>query len=110
MRPATPEAAMHFLLFYTYVPDVLERRAAFRGAHLKHARAAQQRGELVLAGALADPVDGGVLWFSAPDQAVVERFAAEDPYVKSGLVTKWTVRTWTTVVGDAATNPIRPDA
>jgi uncharacterized protein len=101
---------MHFLLFYTYVADVLERRANFRGAHLKHAWAAQQRGELVLAGALAEPVDGGVLWFSAPDRTVVERFAAEDPYVKGGLVTKWTVREWTTVVGDAAIKPIRPEA
>ena len=41
---------------------------------------------------------------------MVERFAAEDPYVKGGLVTNWTVRAWTTVVGDAASNPIRPDA
>lgn len=103
------KGTMHFLLFYTYVPDVLERRAQFRGAHLKHAWAAQQRGELVLAGALADPVDGGVLWFSAPNKEVVERFAADDPYVKGGLVTRWTVRTWTTVVGDAATQPIRPE-
>jgi uncharacterized protein YciI len=100
---------MHFLLFYTYVSDVLERRAQFRGPHLKHAWSAQQRGELVLAGALADPVDGGVLWFSAPDKAVVERFATEDPYVKSGLVTKWTVREWTTVVGDAAIKPVHPE-
>ena len=83
---------MHFLIFYTYVPDVLERRAHFRG------------------GALADPVDGGVLWFSAPNKEVVERFAADDPYVKGGLVTKWTVRAWTTVVGDAASNPIRPES
>jgi len=103
------DSAMHFLLFYTYVPDVLERRANFRGPHLKHAWAAKERGELVLAGALADPVDGGVLWFSAPDKAVVERFAAEDPYVKGGLVTKWSVREWTTVVGDAAIKPIRPE-
>jgi len=100
---------MHYLLFYTYVPDVLERRAAFRGAHLKHAWAAQERGELLLAGALADPVDGGVLWFSAGDKAVVERFATEDPYVKGGLVTRWVVRPWTTVVGDAASTPIRPE-
>ena len=48
------------------------------------------------------PVDGGVLWFSAPNKEVVERFATDDPYVKGGLVTKWTVRAWTTVVGDAA--------
>jgi len=101
---------MHFLLFYDYIPDVLERRANFRGAHLKHAWAAQQRGELMLAGALADPVDGGVLWFSAPSKDVVERFAADDPYVKGGLVTKWTVRAWTTVVGDAASNPLRPES
>jgi uncharacterized protein len=100
---------MHYLLFYTYVPDVLERRAEFRGAHLKHAWAAQQRGELMLAGALADPVDVGVLWFSVPGGEVVERFATEDPYVKGGLVTKWTVRPWTTVVGDAASNPVRPE-
>jgi uncharacterized protein YciI len=101
---------MHFLLFYTYVPDVLERRAQFRGAHLKHAWAAQGRGELQLAGALSDPVDGGVLWFSAPSQAVVEQFARDDPYVKGGLVTRWVVRPWTTVVGDAALTPIRPES
>ena len=101
---------MHFLLFYDYIPDVLERRANFRGPHLKHAWAAQQRGELMLAGALADPVNGGVLWFSAPNKDVVERFAADDPYVKGGLVTKWTVRPWTTVVGDAASNPLRPES
>jgi uncharacterized protein YciI len=100
---------MHYLLFYTYVPDVLERRPPFRGAHLKHAWAAQQRGELVLAGALADPVDGGVLWFSTPSQDVVERFAAEDPYVTGGLVTRWVVRPWTTVVGEAALNPLHPE-
>jgi uncharacterized protein YciI len=108
--PIQSEFCVHFLLFYTYVPDVLERRAQFRGAHLNHAWAAQQRGELVLAGAFADPVDGGVLWFSAPSQKVVERFAADDPYVKGGLVTEWKVREWTTVVGDAAIKPIRPDA
>jgi hypothetical protein len=40
---------------------------------------------------------------------VVERFATEDPYVKGGLVTRWVVRPWTTVVGEAASNPIRPE-
>ena len=57
---------MHFLLFYTYVPDVLERRPQFRGAHLKHAWAAKERGELLLAGALADPVDGECSGFRHP--------------------------------------------
>ena len=101
---------MHFLLFYTYVPDILERRAQFRGAHIKLAWAAQQRGELVLGGALTDPVDMGVLLFSAPSKDVVEKFVAEDPYVQGGLVTKWSIRNWMTVVGETATNPIRTDA
>jgi uncharacterized protein len=100
---------MHFLLFYDYVPDVLERRGAVRGVHLKHAWAAQQRGELVLAGALAEPVDGGVLVFDVESAAVVERFARDDPYVKAGLVASWRVRAWTTVVGDLAKTPVRPD-
>jgi uncharacterized protein len=99
---------MHFLLFYTYVPDILERRAQFRGAHLKHARASLARGELQLGGAFADPVDGGVLFFSAPAKSVVEQFAREDPYVTSGLVTQWVVREWTTVVGEGAAHPLPP--
>jgi len=101
---------MHYLLFYTYVPDVLEKRPAFRGAHLGHARAALARGELVLAGAFADPVDGAVLFFSAPSKAVVERFAQADPYVTGGLVTTWVVREWTTVVGPDAAHPLPPGA
>ncbi len=99
---------MHFLLFYTYVPDVLERRPQFRGAHLAHARAALARGELKLAGAFAGPVDGAALFFEAESKSVVERFAAADPYVSGGLVTKWTVREWTTVVGESAAHPLPP--
>jgi uncharacterized protein len=99
---------MHYLLFYTYVPDVLEKRPQFRGAHLKHARASLARGELLLGGALADPVDGGVLFFSAPSKSLVEQFAKDDPYVTGGLVTNWVVREWTTVVGEGAANPLPP--
>jgi hypothetical protein len=99
---------MHFLLFYSYVPDVLERRPQFRAAHLEHARASVARGELVLAGAFADPVDGAALLFSAASRDPVEEFARQDPYVLGGLVTEWKVRAWTTVVGDSAANPLPP--
>lgn len=95
----------HFLLFYDYVPDYLERRTALRPAHVAHARAAEARGDLVLAGACTD--DGppiGVLVFKATDRALVEAFALADPYVVNGLATSWHVREWTTVVGaDALT-------
>ena len=99
---------MHFLLFYSYVPDILERRPQFRGAHLAHARAALARGELRMAGAYADPVDGAALFFSAASKSVVEQFAKSDPYVTGGLVTGWTVREWTTVLGDNPAHPLPP--
>ena|SRR5689334_18640018 len=97
----------HFLLFYDYVGDVLERRPQFRGAHLDHAWAAVERGEIVVAGALADPVDGAVLMFAGADKSVAEDFARADPYVLGGLVERWHVRQWTTVVGDLAATPVR---
>jgi uncharacterized protein YciI len=99
---------MHYLLFYDVVDDYVQRRAAFRDEHLALAWQAQARGELVLGGALADPVDGAVLVFSGDSPAVAEAFAAADPYVRNGLVTKWRVRTWTTVVGGQAAVPTRP--
>ncbi len=97
---------MHWLLFYDYVPDYMERRGALRGAHLGHAKAYLDRGELVLGGALADPADGAVLLFRSDGPEAAERFAAEDPYVTQGLVTDWRVREWTTVVGADAAHPL----
>lgn len=99
---------MHYLLIYDVVPDYEARRAAFRDDHLRLAWQSQARGELVLGGAFADPVDGAVLFFSADSPAAAEAFAKADPYVRNGLVTKWRVRAWTTVVGKDAARPVRP--
>lgn len=97
---------MHYLLFYDYVPDYLARRGALRAAHLALAKAAVARGELVLGGALAEPPDAGVLLFQGDSPRVAEAFAAADPYVREGLVTRWRVRLWTTVVGPGAAQPL----
>jgi len=99
---------MHYLLFYDVGPDYVERRTRYRAEHLALGRAAVARGELVLGGALADPVDGAVLLFRGDSPAVAEAFAAADPYVRSGLVTRWRVRPWTTVVGEGAEVPLPP--
>jgi uncharacterized protein len=92
---------VYYLLLYDVVDGFIERRAPFRDAHLQLARAAHERGELLLAGALADPVDGAVLVFRTEDPAVPARFAEHDPYVTAGLVTGWRVRTWNVVIGGA---------
>jgi hypothetical protein len=99
---------MHFLLFYDVAADYLARRGDFRDAHLAKAWDSHGRGELLLGGALADPVDGAVLLFNAESADVVEAFARTDPYVLNGLVTSWRVRPWTTVAGSTAANPVRP--
>ena len=92
----------YYLLEYALIDDYLARRAAFREVHLALAREAHRRGDLILAGALAEPTDRAVLIWRTDDHSVVERFAHGDPYVRNGLVTSWTIRPWTVVIGEAA--------
>ena len=65
----------YFVLFYETADNYVEKRAPYRGQHLELARAAHARGELLLAGALADPADRAVLVFRTPDKSAVEEFA-----------------------------------
>jgi uncharacterized protein YciI len=99
---------MHYLLFYEVADDYVEKRALYRDKHLDMAWKASERGDLVLAGALANPVNGALLLFRGDSPEVAEKFALADPYVTSGIVKRWYVREWTTVVGDLAANPRRP--
>lgn len=96
---------MHYLLLYQFVPDYLERRAQFRAEHLALAWQASARGEL-LAGGAFDPADGAALFFKGDSPAIAEQFAKADPYVRHGLVTSYTVKKWTTVVGELAEMPV----
>jgi uncharacterized protein YciI len=94
---------MHYVLIYEVRDDYAEKRGQFRELHLKHARAAYDRGELILGGAMADPIDSAMLVFRGPTADAAEAFAKIDPYVTNGLITKWRVRKWNTVIGDGAT-------
>lgn len=90
---------MYSLLFYDYVDNIVERRAPFRDEHLALAREIHERGVLLMAGALVEPVDGAALVFKTDDRSVVEGFVARDPYVREGLVTSWRIRSWNVVLG-----------
>ncbi len=92
---------MYFLLFYDYVENIVERVAPYREAHGALLREYVARGELVLGGAFADPVDGAALVFKVEDRVKVEGFVGKDPYAVNGLVTGWRIREWTVVVGTA---------
>jgi uncharacterized protein YciI len=101
---------MHYLLFYEVGVDYAQKRAPLRDEHLTKAWEAVARGELILAGAFANPADGAVLLFQGSSPAVAEAFAKADPYVTRGAVRRWHVCEWTTVVGDHAATPVRPGA
>jgi uncharacterized protein len=95
----------HYLLTYDLASDYLERRGAFRQAHLGLAWKAADKGDLLLGGAVGDPVESALLLFTDADAA--RAFAESDPYVREGLVRAWRVLPWATVVGPEAANPVR---
>jgi uncharacterized protein YciI len=88
-----------FALFYDVVDDFVSRRAPYREEHLRLAREARRRGELLMAGAFTEPADRALLVFRAAGRSAVEEFARSDPYVTNGLVTRWEVRPWAVVIG-----------
>jgi uncharacterized protein YciI len=98
----------HFLLFYDYAPDYLARRSELRAAHFNSAKGALERGELVLAGAFANPADGAVFLWKCEDETPIRAFVEADPYNRNGLVAGWRIREWTTVAGKDALTPFKP--
>jgi len=90
----------YYALFYEVVDDFVARRAPFREQHLRLAAEACERGDIILAGALAEPADRALIVFRAADKSKVEAFARKDPYVVNGLVKKWEVRPWNVVIGN----------
>jgi uncharacterized protein YciI/heme-degrading monooxygenase HmoA len=90
----------YYALFYEVVDDFVARRVPFRQEHLRLANEARERGEILLAGALAEPADRALIVFRAADKSKAEAFARKDPYVMNGLVKKWEVRPWNVVVGN----------
>jgi uncharacterized protein YciI len=99
---------MHYLLMYDLADDYLERRPQFRNEHLALAWKAVEDGHMVLGGALSDPVDTALVLFTGDSPAAAEAFAKADPYVANGLVKRWRVRPWNTVVGPLCATPVRP--
>ncbi|HEU0286937.1 MAG TPA: YciI family protein [Nocardioidaceae bacterium] len=83
---------------YGYVPDMDSRREPHRADHLGFLRARGEQGDLVLAGALTDPVDGAWLVVRAASEQAAYALVSEDPYVKAGLVRSITVRSIVLVV------------
>lgn len=88
------------LLEYSYTKDILEKRGPFREAHLAGAKKKLEAGKLVMGGAVGDPVSGAVFIFKNISLQEIEEFVQNDPYVANGLVTNWSTKPYTVVVGN----------
>jgi len=88
----------YYLLVYHVADDYVVKRIPYREEHLRLARESQSKGDLILGGALADPVDQALLVFRCHDKSAVMEFVRKDPYVNNGLVIKWDIRPWTVVI------------
>lgn len=98
MSMPTLQPGSYIVLTYDYVPDILERRDPVRPAHLEHAKAAKQRGDLLNVGAVGSPPTGALFVFADIGPEAVTAYADADPYVAAGLVTARRTDPWTVVV------------
>mmetsp|Transcript_20565 Transcript_20565/g.30641 ORF Transcript_20565/g.30641 Transcript_20565/m.30641 type:complete len:105 (+) Transcript_20565:95-409(+) len=91
-----PKIDTLWVLHYKYCEgDVATIRAPYRGEHVALAKSAWEKGDFVMGGALADPIDSALIVFKSKEAA--EDFAKRDPYVLNGVVVSHEVREWSTV-------------
>jgi uncharacterized protein len=91
------DQAVHQILFYDYVEDMLARRGPYREAHLARVQSEREAGRVVMAGALGDPPHGAAIVFRGVDSEQIEDFVRGDPYVEAGLVVQWRTERWNVV-------------
>lgn len=91
----------YYILFYETVENYVEKRSPYRTVHLANAKAAVDRGEIVMGGAFDEPADSVAIIFKVNDTSIITKFVEEDPYVQKGLISKWWIRPWNVVVGTA---------
>ncbi len=59
---------------------------------------AKETGNLLMAGALTDPIDGATLLFLVEDRDFVEALVQADPFYSQGLVTSYEIREWNVTI------------
>jgi uncharacterized protein YciI len=90
---------MKFVLFYESAPDVASKAPAHFPAHKARYQDFHARGLLLMLGTFSNPQDEGSMAVFASREAA-EEFAAGDPFVLNGVVSRWYVRDWREVLTD----------
>jgi uncharacterized protein len=89
---------LKFILEYSYIADILEKRGPYRPEHLKLAEDYLKDGAIIYGGPFTPP-SGALFIFSVDGRESVEAFVAKDPYVANGLVTTYTIKEWNVLIG-----------
>ena len=88
-----------FLVIYSYPPGMEDRRTPYRADHLNWLRGLAAAGRMILAGAVQDPVDTGVLVMRGADIQDIRRLLLDDPYAVANLIVGVSVRPIALAVG-----------
>jgi uncharacterized protein YciI len=95
-----------YALEYIYVPDILEKRGPYRPEHLELAQGLQKAGKMIGGGPYSPATPGALFVFEDSNDDVVKKFVNDDPYVKNGLVTSWTIKEWNVLIGSIMTSKL----
>ena len=98
---SAPVQAKLYVLQYVYVENALEKRQPHRQAHLALINKEAEKGNVVLAGAVDNPPNGGLLILRNLTAEAIEQLVRQDPYVINGVVKYYSIKPYMAVVGDA---------
>ena len=88
---------MKYVLAYESTPDFMSKIPANIAEHRALWKQFHTGGTLLMVGPMTDPPAGSALAIFTT-RAAAEAFVAADPFVKNGLVAKWTIREWNEVL------------
>ncbi len=84
---------MKHVLRYTAVEDFMPLAMANGVAHVARLHEFHDRGVLLMAGTMQEPMNGEALAIFTTREAA-EEFVAGDPFVLNGVVATWHIRPW----------------
>lgn len=89
-----------FVIACTSIEEVKAKAPDALAAHLQRSQELQAHGTLLMAGAFLDHGEEGLTTMGLfPSREAAEDYAAGDPFVLNGMVTRWYIREWANILG-----------
>ena len=86
-----------FVTFYEVDPDATDLLPVHYPAHRARVDEFHARGDLLMVGTFANPIEEGAMGVFRTREAA-EEFVAGDPFVTSGAVGTWYLREWNEIL------------